>query len=702
MAKTLFAICGGIFVSSSLFIAHAAVSDSLTVRIKPYDSYPPAAITDLNATPGGVGQLLLEWSAPDSDNNLLETRSAATSYVIRIATISIQTVGSTTTWWNNANDVLGEPIPSFPGSRDSILLNGLATSVTHYAAIIGLDTNGNVSSLDVRALSPAQQAAAYLPGTSAPPTPTNFVGVALSTFSIYWSWDTHIEASFYTLNSFPSGALIAQTTSGFVTEGGLNPNAATSRTVRAANGFGISDPTAVNTVYTHAAVPINPVLSNVGFTTLNISWSANGNPAGTQYRVERSDDGTNFISIQLTSNLTFGDSGLLELTTYYYRLRAINGDGIPSSTSVTVSTMTQLQQDFVPPAMTHGLKGTLDSTGQAFTLIWDAVLLNQDGTPCTDLQGYNVYRRDSLIATPVKINNTPITQRAFADSVNGQVYYYTIRAVDLSGNEAVEDSLFVDSSRETNVIYLASDGRSRVVMPDSINELLRGTYNQFGVALNVFLEEEPLPSQSEIIRTVRLKIVRTDNNEEVSNFAFAHPQAIVGVGYNTVNGEVERGSVNPGSSNVRTTGVTPDQLSLYWNNGVTWVKVGGTVDFINQAVLTRTAVLGGYQLRISAQSSTLALDQGNVYPRVFTPNGDGHNDRVYFVLENPRNSTVTGEILDLKGRHVRTLPPPSGGVGTTLTWDGKDDFGSVAPGGAYIYKIQGDGKTFTGTVAVAR
>jgi flagellar hook assembly protein FlgD len=123
-----------------------------------------------------------------------------------------------------------------------------------------------------------------------------------------------------------------------------------------------------------------------------------------------------------------------------------------------------------------------------------------------------------------------------------------------------------------------------------------------------------------------------------------------------------------------------------------------------QALRTKSSFLGNYQIRGVASATTLTLSQGNVYPRLFTPNGDGLNDRVYFVLENPNDSAVSGEILDKDGRHVRTLPPPNvqSGIGTTLSWDGKDDRGNVVPGGAYIYKIQGEGKSFTGTVGVAR
>jgi flagellar hook assembly protein FlgD len=35
-------------------------------------------------------------------------------------------------------------------------------------------------------------------------------------------------------------------------------------------------------------------------------------------------------------------------------------------------------------------------------------------------------------------------------------------------------------------------------------------------------------------------------------------------------------------------------------------------------------------------------------------------------------------------------------------WDGKDFNGGRVPSGAYYYTIQGEGKSFTGTVVVAR
>jgi gliding motility-associated-like protein len=180
---------------------------------------------------------------------------------------------------------------------------------------------------------------------------------------------------------------------------------------------------------------------------------------------------------------------------------------------------------------------------------------------------------------------------------------------------------------------------------------------------------------------------------------------VIVIGINTANGEAIPGA--PSAAAVSASALSAssaDKLSIYWNNGVTWIKVGGTVDPVRQTISIKSSFLGSYQVRTTAAASSLNLEQANVFPRLFTPNGDGFNDHVYFILENPNSVDVHGEIFDLMGRHVATLPAPVGntGIGTTMTWDGKDSKGSVVPSGAYYYKIQGEGKTFTGTVGVAR
>ncbi len=86
--------------------------------------------------------------------------------------------------------------------------------------------------------------------------------------------------------------------------------------------------------------------------------------------------------------------------------------------------------------------------------------------------------------------------------------------------------------------------------------------------------------------------------------------------------------------------------------------------------------------------------------RVLTPNGDGKNDVVVFRFSNPEFSNVTGQIFDVRGRHVATMQP--GPVAdTTLQWDGRAGT-RLAPTGVYIYVLSGEGQILRGTVVVIR
>lgn len=117
-----------------------------------------------------------------------------------------------------------------------------------------------------------------------------------------------------------------------------------------------------------------------------------------------------------------------------------------------------------------------------------------------------------------------------------------------------------------------------------------------------------------------------------------------------------------------------------------------------------TAATGVYQIRQYDVATELSLDKAAVFPQIFSPNGDGLNDVIYFVVENPKQSSVSGRIIDMGGAQVGTLRPAGAGAPTadTLMWDGRDSTGKIVPPGVYIYEIKGEGKTITGTMVIAR
>ena len=110
----------------------------------------------------------------------------------------------------------------------------------------------------------------------------------------------------------------------------------------------------------------------------------------------------------------------------------------------------------------------------------------------------------------------------------------------------------------------------------------------------------------------------------------------------------------------------------------------------------------------SESSLGLVLGPTAARPPVFTPNGDGINDRTMIEF---RISQVIGvaplqvRVYDLAGRFMATLlDRPSGSDSFRLEWDGRDQAGRTVPPGIYVYRVEleGDVETFarTGMVGI--
>lgn len=98
--------------------------------------------------------------------------------------------------------------------------------------------------------------------------------------------------------------------------------------------------------------------------------------------------------------------------------------------------------------------------------------------------------------------------------------------------------------------------------------------------------------------------------------------------------------------------------------------------------------------------------------RVVTPNGDGLNDTVVFCFGNPADSEVDARIYTVLGSEVARVsarsaspagvcPPAPLNMSQILVWDGKQD-GSAVASGVYVYRIQSEGMTYSGSIVVVR
>lgn len=127
---------------------------------------------------------------------------------------------------------------------------------------------------------------------------------------------------------------------------------------------------------------------------------------------------------------------------------------------------------------------------------------------------------------------------------------------------------------------------------------------------------------------------------------------------------------------------------------------------------TITAVLAGLlalfgAVRIQAQGGGFRF-LGPI-SRVITPNGDGINDRTVVCFDNFSDSGVTGRIYTLLGAEVASMnwvrsasPGCAGGsLPQHATWDGRAASGTVRSG-IYVYRIEAEGRRYTGTLLVVR
>ena len=139
--------------------------------------------------------------------------------------------------------------------------------------------------------------------------------------------------------------------------------------------------------------------------------------------------------------------------------------------------------------------------------------------------------------------------------------------------------------------------------------------------------------------------------------------------------------------------------SIFWYNGKKDIKIGGSINEEYQEISIPTKRLGLFIVKEEKQDTTVGLT--DVYPKTFTPNGDGYNDEVNFIFSNPANLPIVARIYDLKGAEIAILNEGQFS-GNSLSWTGKDKSGYIVRSGIYIYQIEIGDNVINGTVVLAK
>lgn len=184
----------------------------------------------------------------------------------------------------------------------------------------------------------------FLTGSFAtlPGGPTSLTATALGVSSIAWSWSAVPTATNYRLENANTAAVIYTGAATAFNQVGVAANTQVVGKLRAdnASGQGLFGPNVG--VYTLANVPSGPSVVSAGSSTLSISWGLNSNPAGSVFQAVVSTSSAFSVVTQTVSISGTGANftNLVPATVYHFKVRAVNGDGIPSAFTPSVQTQT--------------------------------------------------------------------------------------------------------------------------------------------------------------------------------------------------------------------------------------------------------------------------------------------------------------------------------------------------------------------------
>ena len=251
--------------------------------------------------------------------------------------------------------------------------------------------------------------------------------------------------------------LVADTQSTAVTHtdddggNGLNVNTLYYYKVSAINAFGTGATDSANGA-TLPQAPSSLTLTVINDTSIKLDWANPSGDAESGFKIEISTDGTTWtdeVADTGTTSLTYTDTGLTPLTTYYYKVSTINISG------TSVATSAQNEQTYGPTTVPLNFSATAilavfhtNHTDTAIELDWDAPATNNGAAP----SGYKIERSTSPSSGfAVLVADTGNTDTDYIDSdhalVTGTTYYYKVSAINTYGtsptataNEIAKDS----------------------------------------------------------------------------------------------------------------------------------------------------------------------------------------------------------------------------------------------------------------------
>ncbi|MFA5858246.1 MAG: hypothetical protein WC955_04195 [Elusimicrobiota bacterium] len=409
-----------------------------------FDNASPNTVTDLTATEGQEEQSIkLSWTTPGNDGTISSRSLTNCVYTIKHST------NPNDTWASNY--VINITTTATINTPASFIITGLSKGIPHYFWLKTKDELNNYSPVSNTTESYAQD--------YPPVTPTGLTVLNTGTgqaVSLYWTQNPepdllgyNIYRSTYSCGLTDKTFVIALSSNAYV-DTGLIFNTTYFYQLSAFDSYNhTSIPNTESIVYTLDTTPPEPILSfqaSPGNTYIILSWIEQQDSSIYSHIIERSntsgDDGFSVITTFLSPGTTHQDTGLVNDTTYWYRTKTVDVNGMASVYSSVVSTFPSAIADISPPAAITSLTADKGINEGSIQLSWATT--GDDGTSGNIWNGSIVVRYTSSNSKQWdtcegKVNISTNMAAGSSQSISittlssGVTYYFWIRITDDSG-----------------------------------------------------------------------------------------------------------------------------------------------------------------------------------------------------------------------------------------------------------------------------
>jgi len=295
----------------------------------------------------------------------------------------------------------------------SYVNTGASTGTTYYYRVKAVNRNGMASGYSNIVSGKAKAAAPAAPSVTAGNSSTGKPRLTWKAVS------GAVSYRIYRSESRGTGYSLLGTTS---STSYVNTGAAAGKTyyyrVKAVNRDGMaSGYSNIVSGKAKAAAPAAPSVTAGNSSTgkPRLTWKAVS--GATSYRIYRSESrGTGYSLLGTTSSTSYVNTGAAAGKTYYYRVKAVNRDGMASGYSNIVSGKATLPA----PVLNIGLSV---SSGKPM-LAWDAV---------PGATSYRIYRSTSRGTGYSLLATTTSTSHVNTSAAKGTTYYYRVKACNAAG-----------------------------------------------------------------------------------------------------------------------------------------------------------------------------------------------------------------------------------------------------------------------------